>query len=294
MADTAELSGTPQKSHPQEDKAGDILRKERITRRITIETIAKDLKLNVAYIKSLESNKYDELPAAPYVRVYLRSIAQYLMLDPDEILKCYLKERGGETENFQEEHAKKIKVDSPAQARSPLPWIIIAASIVGLAILSYFSSHRSNASKPNVAAATSAAQADSSDTAMEQTVVPTDTVSDSTHASTIDSSAKDTTRKATAAVQPDSIKIALQAIRDSVWVQAFADGKPWKSCIKSVKTFKARDSIDLYVGNNQKVKYVLNGQPTKVIGSGIVVFKVDHTGVHTRTVAEWKTIFGNR
>ena len=36
------------------DKVGDMLRKERLTRRITVETIAKDLKLNVNYIKALE------------------------------------------------------------------------------------------------------------------------------------------------------------------------------------------------------------------------------------------------
>ncbi len=36
------------------DRVGDIIRKERITRRITVETIAKDLKLNVKYIKSLK------------------------------------------------------------------------------------------------------------------------------------------------------------------------------------------------------------------------------------------------
>ena len=53
------------------DLVGDTLRKERITRRITVDTIAKDLKLNVKYIKALEGNDYKSLPADPYVRVYL-------------------------------------------------------------------------------------------------------------------------------------------------------------------------------------------------------------------------------
>ena len=69
------------------DRVGDILRKERITRRITVETIAKDLKLNVKYIKALEASEYEALPADPYVRVYLRSLAKYLSLDSEEILK---------------------------------------------------------------------------------------------------------------------------------------------------------------------------------------------------------------
>jgi cytoskeletal protein RodZ len=296
MADTTEVSSTPQKSHPQEDKAGDILRKERITRRITIETIAKDLKLNVAYIKSLESNKYEELPAAPYVRVYLRSIAQYLMLDPDEILKRYLKERGGESESFQTEHDKKIKVDSPTQGRSPLPWIIIGISILGLAILSYFSSNRTALTKPKPPTQTTDNPVDSSDTALQQTIVPTDTLSDSTRATLLDGNTGDTMQGAPTAATPqtDSIKLVLQAIRDSVWVQAYSDGNSWKSSLKQVKTLKARDSINLYVGINQNVKYTLNGKVEKIIGSGIVVLKVDRTGIHARTIAEWKAAFSGR
>ncbi len=76
------------------DRVGDIIRKERITRRITVETIAKDLKLNVKYIKSLEASEYEALPADPYIRVYFRSLAKYLSLDSEEILKKFYEERG--------------------------------------------------------------------------------------------------------------------------------------------------------------------------------------------------------
>ena len=75
-----------QKTEPQSDRVGDILRKERITRRIALETIAKDLKLNVRYVRSLESNDYNDRPADPYIRVYLRSLAKYLLLDSEAIL----------------------------------------------------------------------------------------------------------------------------------------------------------------------------------------------------------------
>ena len=89
------------------DRVGDILRKERITRRITVETIAKDLKLNVKYIKALEASEYEALPADPYVRVYLRSLAKYLSMDSEEILKKFYTERGM---SIEKETSSKISV----------------------------------------------------------------------------------------------------------------------------------------------------------------------------------------
>ena len=82
------------KVEPAGDRVGDILRKERITRRIALETIAKDLKLNVKYIKSLEANDYSDLPADPYIRVYFRSIAKYLLLDPRKFLSVFTRNAG--------------------------------------------------------------------------------------------------------------------------------------------------------------------------------------------------------
>jgi len=92
MSDKNEKSVPAQ--NEREDRVGDILRKERITRRITVETIAKDLKLNVNYIKALESSEYELLPAEPYIRVYLKSLTKYLSLDSESILQQFHKERG--------------------------------------------------------------------------------------------------------------------------------------------------------------------------------------------------------
>ncbi len=122
-----------------EDKAGDILRKERVTRRITVETIAKDLKLNVSYIKALEANQYDALPADPYVRVYLRSIANYLMLNPDEILKRFYRDRGITPEESRSEREEKISVslNSPESGGGGR-WVLILILVLILAALGLY------------------------------------------------------------------------------------------------------------------------------------------------------------
>ena len=113
------------KHEPNSERVGDLIRKERVTRRIALETIAKDLKLNVKYIKALEANEYNALPADPYIRVYFRSLAKYLMLDPEEILKRFYEERGIPPEIYQKETTSKISISEMETERSFTPWLII-------------------------------------------------------------------------------------------------------------------------------------------------------------------------
>jgi cytoskeletal protein RodZ len=114
-------------------KVGDILRKERLTRRITIETIAKDLKLNVGYVKALEASDYDSLPPDPYIRVYIRSLTKYLSLDSDSILKEFYKERGLISDDSAQTQGNKIDVTVQRQDKNPAV-IFIAALIVVLLV----------------------------------------------------------------------------------------------------------------------------------------------------------------
>ena len=88
----------PPASEPAHEKVGDILRKERITRRIALETIAKDLKLNVKYIGAGVDEHHD-LPPDPYIRVYLRTLAKYLMLDPEDYSQEILQDAASMTRN---------------------------------------------------------------------------------------------------------------------------------------------------------------------------------------------------
>lgn len=123
------------------DKVGDILRKERLTRRITIETIAKDLKLNVGYIKALEASDYDSLPPDPYIRVYIRSLTKYLSLNADNILLEFYKERGLIADDTVQNQAGKIDVSVRQQDKNPTV-IIIAALIVVLAVFAFIANQK--------------------------------------------------------------------------------------------------------------------------------------------------------
>src|SRR5664279_3887300 len=125
MPDVNETPVPPPPSETATEKVGDILRKERITRRIALETIAKDLKLNVKYVRSLEANDYNDLPGAPYVRVYLRSLAKYLLLDPDDILKKFYAGSGINDDKLRKDSDTKINISMANEVKrsESKPWL---------------------------------------------------------------------------------------------------------------------------------------------------------------------------
>lgn len=71
------------------ESPGKLLKKERETRNISLEEISKFTKVKQHYLKAIEEDQYDLLPAIPYVKGFLHVYARYLMLDPKDIILQY-------------------------------------------------------------------------------------------------------------------------------------------------------------------------------------------------------------
>lgn len=289
----------------QKDKVGDIIRKERVTRRITVETIAKDLKLNAKYIKALESNEYDSLPADPYVRVYLRSLAKYLSLNPEEILKKFYDERGLGSEHYKRESTAKIKVSMKDKEESRSPLLITALILIAILIgFSFFASKKGwiNTSSgkiltvPNKAVLAPAA----SDSLAEDSLfsgAPVQ-VADSAEMKEAETAVEATAATSIPAVDTtQQLRLKLEVTGDSVWIQVFSDGKSWKNVVykNQSRDFSAQDSFNIHVGNNSLVRYNLNGKQLKINGVGVVAFKCDKSlKTSVWTLSRWNSVFKDR
>jgi len=291
-------------SESAQERVGDILRKERITRRIALETIAKDLKLNVKYVRALESNDYNDLPAAPYVRVYLRSLAKYLFLDPDEILKKFYKEVGIDDDKFRKDSETKISISSADQEKKTetKPWINLLIVFAVLAIISLIASkvgHGSSGSQlqkipssvPQAAVKKPQSSSETCDDSLLGSMLP--------HvAATAPQS--DTSKNTVAKISKDTslMTFEMKASKDSVWVQVFADGVSWKNWLKpnQSKRFTARDSFNVHVGNNRCLQYTYNGKPLTLAQNDVVVFKLTHALLQPElwTISKWNLVFKNR
>lgn len=67
--------------------AGKRLRETREEKGLTLEDAAKGTKIRKKYILALENDDYSKIPGQVYVRAFLKTYANYLDIDPDEILQ---------------------------------------------------------------------------------------------------------------------------------------------------------------------------------------------------------------
>jgi cytoskeletal protein RodZ len=294
-----EIEFEKQKQQPDRpDMVGDILRKERITRRITVDTIAKDLKLNVKYIKALEGNDYKALPADPYVRVYLKSLAKYLSLDSEAILKQFYKERGIIPDIHDKNATEKIKISMQTKEKSGSPFIpIIIILIILIGAFSFIAQKQgwlvtdtpATQPAPSDPEFTDTGSADDSTLADSLLPVTPPDEADSTYQT--DESAIDVPVDTTTLMH-----FQLSVVKDSVWIQVYSDGDSWKNIIykNQHRSFTARDSFNIHVGNIKCAKFTLNNKPVKVTGKGVVAFKLDRTATPVKwTLSKWNSVFNN-
>ena len=267
------------------DRVGDILRKERITRRITVETIAKDLKLNVKYIKALESSDFGSLPADPYVRVYLRSLAKYLSLDPEEILSTFYEEKGVNSEVYKKDTSNKLQISMQESETKQNPAFLLAIVLIILAGGFVLIANRMGWIPTPEDTATQTVQSE------KETGDSSD--GDSLH-STIPVLHTDHAEQTWA--DKDIMQIQLRAINDSVWVQVFSDGESWKNFIyhDQERLFTAKDSFNIHVGNNSLLEISVDGEPIKIRGTGVVTLKLDRAGFETWPLTKWNRVFRGR
>ncbi len=311
MSDTPE-NFPPQSEGNEHETVGETIRKERVTRRIAIETVARDLKLNASYIKAIESGSYDDLPADPYVRVYLKSIAGYLMLDPEDILRRFYNERGLPPADYESERATRINIsvkgatESPKFGKTIIILAVVVTAVVALLVTAFLGTKSGAKEESGTEQTTTleeapeeeaegAIPADSIPEGSEETDPETGTeVQDEPEAEAESEDAE--VEEETAAASPDSLKLQVSVSRDSVWLQVFEDGESWKNFVyaNETRTFSARDSLNIHVGNNRRLSYTLNGDPLKVKGKGVLVFKIDHEGVDMWTLSKWWSVFQER
>lgn len=55
---------------------GELLKEERISHNVTIDFLAKKTKIKAEYLESLENNRFEQLPATPFIKGYIKTYAR--------------------------------------------------------------------------------------------------------------------------------------------------------------------------------------------------------------------------
>lgn len=122
---------TDKNKSSQRASPGQLLRRARDARKLSVESIAERLHLSVDIIQALENAAYDQLPAPTYVRGYLRSYAIHVGIDGDKLVEEYNQVAG----ELPPDLVLDVMPSASRPGRKPEPVIVIMSVVVVAALL---------------------------------------------------------------------------------------------------------------------------------------------------------------
>lgn len=106
---------------------GEELKRHRLLREVSLESIASATKISVRHLQALERGDLPRLPAPVFTRGFIRAYADFLGLDPEEMVNAYLSEFGM-SGRAQQPEARATRVPS----KGLLILAIVAAVVAAL------------------------------------------------------------------------------------------------------------------------------------------------------------------
>ena len=235
MADSAEVG------------FGEELRRNRLVREVSLESIAKATKISVRYLEALERGDVSRLPAPVFTRGFIRAYAGYLGLDPDEMVNAYLSDAVRASPR-----AESVGRDSlSSHSWSRASWLI-AAAILALGILlagaAWHFAHRTRSASG------------------KPTVLPPVPVSPFIRQIPPSTSVQGANLRGPITSAPLSLSLSFQ---EDCWIELFGDDRLiFSGILKKGETrqFEAQNDFRLTLGNARAATVAVNGRELPPLG----------------------------
>lgn len=117
---------------------GTWLRSQRKIREVPLGEIADATKISIRYLEALEQDRFDVLPATVFAKGFLREYAQFVGLDPDEVVNSYitaLELPAHEDLDDAARSGRAGRLEGNDSRRNQ--WLLIGALIVALALIAF-------------------------------------------------------------------------------------------------------------------------------------------------------------
>jgi flagellar biosynthesis protein FlhG len=76
---------------PDSEFTGELLRAVRESQGVDLRDVSHSTKIGIGYLRAIEAEQFDALPAAVYVRGFVAELAKSLRLDPEQVSRSYLR-----------------------------------------------------------------------------------------------------------------------------------------------------------------------------------------------------------
>jgi len=253
---------------------GELLRKTRQEKRLSLEQAEEATKIRIAYLEALEQEQFDQLPGRIYVRGFLKNYAQFLGLDVQQALSLYQGPAGPETQA-----ARHPMLDEPLQplgVRRLWPLLVALAAVV-LAVVGWWAYTR------YFGIALPWLQPTATPTVNHVPPSPTPTAPPTvTPAPTL------TPAPTFTATPAFSLELGIEIVGQPSWIRVQVDDQEAFAGtlqIGATRVWIARERIALLAGRPDAVRVTLSGQSLGFLGPPGKVAEREWTspGVPTRT-----------
>jgi cytoskeletal protein RodZ len=125
---------------PTGDTIGEILKRTRDSRELTVEQVNRETKISVNVIRALEQDDLDSFSSETYLKGFLKNYARFLGLDPDQMWSMLSRQRGGVPDGKGtfwdiEESIREEKLKSPKIMQRIVMPILVIVIIVLVALV---------------------------------------------------------------------------------------------------------------------------------------------------------------
>jgi len=127
------------------DTPGNLLKAERERQKKSLEDIEKTLKIRIDYLRAIEKDNYELLPADLFTKSYLRSYSLALGLESDHILDIYTKQFGTPTAQDPKPPQKKLRGILPPFKFNYIYLLAICIGLITILVITYT---KNNAKEP--------------------------------------------------------------------------------------------------------------------------------------------------
>ncbi len=111
---------------------GKTLSEARVARGLTLEDAERDTRISKRYLDALEREDWKVFPAPVYSRAFLRTYAQYLALNPNDLMRLFHAQSAPEPE------FKPLPEIKQAPASGNMNWLLAAGVVVFLLVAGGF------------------------------------------------------------------------------------------------------------------------------------------------------------
>ncbi len=239
---------------------GTWLRRQREVREIDLREIADSSKVSMSYLRALEEDRFDVLPAPVFAKGFLRQYARYVGLDPEETVNFYLAAHHPEGEE-QLSLQPRVAPEPPARNYVFIGIAVALALVLVVWALSQYAGWKRSASASRVRPpAPSAAAAGTGPVPAAAAVTPPPAAP---------APVAEPPAVPEAAEEPlPPLRVTLDFMSDC-WVEASIDGAERLSELKvqgESLLFDAEEVVEFKIGDVGAVQVEVNGQPYEIAG----------------------------